>query len=393
MGQPHSYTREDVIEFQCHGGPVVTRAVLQAVLRAGARLAEPGEFTKRAFLNGRLDLAEAEAVMALVRSRTEASRRAAVEALGGRLSGQVRRLQERLTRAIAQVEAGVDFPDEEIDASPYGSLRGECQAIDEDLARLVGSAHAGKILRQGLKVVIAGRPNVGKSSLLNALLREDRAIVTAVPGTTRDAIEEPLDLSGVPVRLVDTAGLRATTDPVESLGVERTRQWLTAADVILAVVDVSEPLRDEDRRLLESLGAVPAIVVLNKSDLLSVDGGLSPELEREVAGLALGRERVLVSAATGAGLDRLEQALIAFVYAGSAEAPEEALVGSVRNEESLRRARSAVGEAVTTLARGLAEDLAVVDLREAWSALGEITGETVDEGILDRLFAEFCVGK
>ncbi len=391
MRRPRSYTREDVVEFQCHGGPMVVRRVLEEVLAAGAKLAQPGEFTKRAFLNGRLDLAEAEAVMAVIRARTEASLRAALENLGGRLSARVRALQERLTRAIAQVEAGVDFPDDEVDESPFGPLRGECEAIRGSLAELIASAHTGKILRQGLKVVLAGRPNVGKSSLLNALLREGRAIVTPVPGTTRDAIEETLDLRGVPVRLVDTAGLRATADPVESLGVERSREWLRAADIVLAVVDGSEGLHEEDRQLLRELRD-GAIVLANKVDLLP-GGRLPPELAAELVHHSGGRPLVAVSAATGEGLGSLEDELLRFVYAGGAEAPEEALVGSVRAEEALRRALGALDQAFATLSQGLPDDLAVVDLREAWGALGEVTGETVTEDILDRLFAEFCVGK
>lgn len=391
MRGPRSYTREDVVEFQCHGGPLVVRRVLEEVLAAGARLARPGEFTKRAFLNGRLDLAEAEAVMGVIRARTEASLRAAMGGLGGRLSARVRALQERLTRAIAQVEAGVDFPEDEIDDSPFGPLRPECAVIRAAVAALVASAHTGKILRNGLKVVIAGRPNVGKSSLLNALLREGRAIVTAVPGTTRDAIEETLDLRGVPVRLVDTAGLRETADPVESLGVERSVEWVKAADIVLAVIDASQGLNDEERRFLGE-SREKTVVVANKVDLL--DGGrLSAGLLEEVGRLVGGRPVVPVSAATGQGLPALEDELLGFVYSGGAEAPEEALVSSVRVEEALRRGLAALDQALATLDQRLPEDLAVVDLREAWAALGEITGDTVSEEILDRLFADFCVGK
>ena len=391
MRGPRSYTREDIVEFQCHGGPLVVRRVLEEVLLAGARLAQPGEFTKRAFLNGRLDLAEAEAVMAVIRARTEASLRAAVEGLGGRLSARVRALQDRLVRAISKVEAGVDFPDDEVDESAFGPLRGECEDLRSSLAALIDSAHTGKILRHGLKVVLAGRPNVGKSSLLNALLREGRAIVTPVPGTTRDAIEETLDLRGVPVRLVDTAGLRETTDPVESLGVERSVEWLKSADIVLAIVDATQGLNEQDRRLLTE-AREKTVVVANKVDLL--EGRRPPAgLLEEIEQLTGGRPVVAVSAVIGHGLDSLEEELLRFVFSGGAEAPEEALVSSVRVEEALRRALGDLDQAVAALAQGLPEDLAVVDLREAWGALGEITGDTVSEDILDRLFADFCVGK
>ncbi|MHB0884787.1 MAG: tRNA uridine-5-carboxymethylaminomethyl(34) synthesis GTPase MnmE [Bacillota bacterium] len=391
MRRPRSYTREDVVEFQCHGGPLVVRRVLDAVLSAGARLAVPGEFTKRAFLNGRLDLAEAEAVMAVIRARTEASLRAAMEGLGGRLSARVRALQDQLVRAIAQVEAGVDFPEDEIDESPFGPLRGECEGLRSSLAELLASAHTGKILRHGLKVVLAGRPNVGKSSLLNALLREGRAIVTPIPGTTRDAIEETLDLRGVPVRLVDTAGLRETTDPVESLGVERSVGWLKSADVALTIIDATQGLNEQDRRLLTEVRE-KAVVVANKVDLL--EGARLPvRLSEELGRLTGGRPVLAVSAVTGQGLAALEDELLRFVFSGGAEAPEEALVSSARVEEALRRGLAALDQAVATLGQGLPEDLAVVDLREAWAALGEITGDTVSEEILDRLFADFCVGK
>ncbi len=382
MPAPRTYTRQDVVEIDCHGGPIPLRQVLELCLARGARLAGPGEFTLRAFLNGRIDLAQAEAVADMVEARTAAGLRVALAQLDGQLSAHVRAVRSHLLEALAYVEASIDFEEDEI--PPYdlsSALEGACHSLDE----LLAGTERGIIYRQGVRAAIVGRPNVGKSSLLNALLRTDRAIVTPIPGTTRDTLEETINLNGIPLVLVDTAGIRDhARDPVEGLGIERSRAALARSDLALLVIDGSAPLNAQDREITALIGDKPAILVLNKADLPRV---------AVVEGVLPAAPRVAVSALTGDGIADLERAIEEMVLGGAVAVADQASVGSPRHRDVLRRARRHVAEALLTCRAGLPLDLLSIDLRAATDALGEITGETVSDTLLETIFARFCVGK
>ncbi len=382
MKAPRTYTRQDVAEINCHGGIAPLRRILELCLREGARLASPGEFTLRAFVNGRIDLAQAEAVLDIVRAKTEAGLRVAVGQLEGRLSDQVRALRRQLVDVLAYLEATIDFEEHEI---PERDIAPDLEAARRQLEKLLAHADQGIIYRQGIRTAIVGKPNVGKSSLLNALLRTSRAIVTPIPGTTRDTLEETLNLQGIPLVLVDTAGIVADTeDVIERLGIERSRSALAQADLALLVVDGSEPLTDADRQIAGLAADKTAILVINKIDLPRVVGGfdLLPEAPR-----------VEISALTGEGLEELEEAIVEVVFSGQVLAADEPLVSSPRHKNILKRALDHVVSAGETHVRGMPADFVAIDLTSAVNALGEITGETVTEDLLEVIFSEFCVGK
>ncbi|HEY7984316.1 MAG TPA: tRNA uridine-5-carboxymethylaminomethyl(34) synthesis GTPase MnmE, partial [Ktedonobacterales bacterium] len=402
MRAPHTYTREDVVEVDAHGGPLLLRRILALALAAGARAARPGEMTLRAFLNGRLDLAQAEAVMALIQAESAAGLRLALRQLSGDLSARVQAARAPALEALVRIEAALDFPEDEVpqpDRAALAALTGQAQA---GVAALLAGAERGLLLRQGARVAILGRPNVGKSSLLNALVGHDRAIVTPVAGTTRDTIEETATLGGVALHLVDTAGLVESDDPVERIGVERTRAAAATADVALFVLDGSQPLAPADHAAAADLrargfgapadgtavdGAVrPLLLVLNKDDL--------PPALSEAQARALWPAAPLVRTSTRRpeGVRPLQDALAALLGGGDA-ASEDPLVASVRHRDALRRAAEALATAADALAAGIPLDLVALDLRGALEALGEITGETATADLLDRIFAEFCIGK
>ncbi len=385
MRAPHSYTGEDVVELQCHGGQLAVRRVLEQTLQAGARLAEPGEFTRRAFLNGRLDLSQAEAVVDLIRAKTDRAMAAAVAHLGGSLREAVSAVRSRLLEMMAHVEADIDFPELELEVQTREEIAAGCDEALAAVERLLGGARAGRILREGLRVVLAGRPNVGKSSLLNRLVRENRAIVTAVPGTTRDVIAEWVELGGVPVQLSDTAGIRDTDDPVEQIGVERTREALRQAHLVLVVVDCAAGLLPEDREWIRELPATASrIGVANKIDL-------NPAFPLSELTEALGGAPVVaVSAERCTGISELEAEIAR--HAGALDAGEELLVNA-RQAEAIGRAAAHLREAREALAQGVGVELVGIDLRAAWMALGEVTGETADDDLLDQIFSRFCIGK
>lgn len=382
---PHSYTGEEVVELACHGSDLVLRQVLRGLLAAGAVPAEPGEFTQRAFLNGRLDLAAAEAVIDVIRARTDAALRVATGQLGGRLSREIAGLRATLIELLAEIEVAIDFPDDE-EPPADAAVAARAAAVRERAAELLRTADAGRLYREGAALVLAGRPNVGKSSLLNALLGEERAIVTATPGTTRDVIEESLNLRGIPVRAIDTAGLRETVDPVERLGVERTHAQVAAADLVVWVVDASEGLTDADRALASGLADRRVVVAANKVDL-----GDRLELAdlRSVVGEAV--PVVWVSAQTGEGLPKLEETLAETLRGGAA--PESIWVSNVRHEARLQQTVAALDRAREAAEAGFHQAAVALDLRLAAEALGEITGETVTEDTITQIFARFCVGK
>lgn len=382
MPAPHTYTCQDVAEIHCHGGMVAVRTVLSLVLAQGARLAEPGEMTLRAFLNGRVDLAQAEAVLGIVRASTQASLEVAMEQLAGGLSGEVRRIREPLLLALAHLEASLDFPEDEIPPCDVPASLGEALT---GLRQLLEEADRGILYREGIRTAIVGRPNVGKSSLLNALLRVQRAIVTPIPGTTRDTLEETLNVRGVPLVLVDTAGLRTHTgDLVEQLGMERSRAALAQADLVLWVVDVSEPLTEADWAIEPLVRGKPTLVVCNKCDLPQVT---------DAADLLPDAPHVRISALTGAGLDALEEEILRQVLGGPVQGRRLPRVSQVRHRELLRQALEHVQSALEAHGEGLPADFLCIDLHAALQALGQITGETVSEDLLQTIFSQFCLGK
>jgi tRNA modification GTPase len=387
MRGPKSYTREDVVEIHCHGGPVPMKKILALTLQYGARLSEPGEFTKRAFLNGRLDLSQAEAVMDIIRAKTDASLRMAVGHLSGTLSGKIRGMRHDILRMIANLEATIDFPEEDIEVMAAQDVKVAVIHLLVELNQLLATKETGRILREGLETVIIGKPNVGKSSLLNALLKEKRAIVTDIPGTTRDVIEEYVNISGVPLKIVDTAGIRETSDIIEQMGVEKTKEFIVSADLILLLLDASLPLSAEDREVLTMLSGKQAIVLVNKTDLpvlLNLD---------EVYTYISDKKVLKISVMEGIGLVELEQVIVDMVYGGEIEQKEGAFITNLRQANLLEQAKQYLEAAIETIDQLMPPDCIVIDLKDSWDKLGEITGDTVGEDIIDQIFTQFCIGK
>ena len=381
---PHSYTREDVVEIHCHGGALPLRRTLELALQAGARLAEPGEFTLRAFLNGRIDLAQAEATLDLIQARTQTGLQLALDQLGGGLSRQVQAARNDLIGALAYLTALVDFPEDDV---PEQEVLVPLRAALAQTERLYRGADQGMVYRYGARAVLVGRPNAGKSSLLNALLQVDRAIVTPVAGTTRDTLEETANLDGVPVVLIDTAGITETDDPVERIGVERSQRALATADIVLLVVDQSAPLTEEDMAIAALTHGRPTILVGNKADQPSL---LNPA--PLIAAHSTLQAHVITSAATGAGLSELG-GTVARTLLGNSGLTGETLVTNPRHRDALNRSVEHLQSAVQALESGIPIDLVAVDVTAAVQALGEVTGETVGEDLLATIFSRFCIGK
>lgn len=385
MPKPHSYTQQDVIEIQAHGGIVPLRRILQLVLSLEARPAEAGEMTLRAFLNGRLDLAQAEAVLDIIESKTDAALRVAAEQLNGALSGQVAEVRWALLDILAFLEASIDFVEDEI---PFQDVVGPLTGIAGQLDRLLKSADHGQIYRQGVKAAIVGRPNVGKSSLLNALLRGERAIVTDIPGTTRDTLEETANVEGIPLVLVDTAGIRTeTSDEVERIGVERSQAALKRADIALMVVDGSCKLERSDWDIETLVQPKPGLLVINKTDLQTTRQVEPPP------DFYAGALRVRISALAGEGIDKLETAISELILGGHVTLADTPMVSNPRHKALIQSALAHTQDAIAGQQQGLTPDLVSIDVREAVEALGEITGETVTEDLLDTIFSKFCIGK
>ncbi|WP_339188265.1 tRNA uridine-5-carboxymethylaminomethyl(34) synthesis GTPase MnmE [Bacillus sp. FSL M8-0025] len=385
---PRTFTREDVIEINCHGGIVTVNQVLQLALREGARLAEPGEFTKRAFLNGRIDLSQAEAVMDLIRAKTDRAMNVAMNQMEGRLSALVRRLRSEILETLAHVEVNIDYPEyDDVEEMTHQILVEKATAVKKEIETLLRTSEQGKILREGLSTVIIGRPNVGKSSLLNSLVHEAKAIVTDIPGTTRDVIEEYVNVRGVPLRLVDTAGIRETEDIVERIGVERSRQVLKEADLILLVLNYSEELSEEDVKLFEAVEGMDVIVILNKTDL---EAKIDTERVRE---LANGRPVVTTSLLKEEGINDLEEAIQSLFYTGAIESDDLTYVSNTRHISILQQAKRAIEDALSGIEQDVPIDMVQIDLTRCWELLGEIIGDSVHESLIDQLFSQFCLGK
>jgi len=390
MPSPHSYTGEDVVEIHCHGGPFLLERVCEQLIALGARLAQPGEFTRRAFLNGKLDLAQAEAVLDTIRAKTANGLRMAQEQLQGTLSKEIDGLRERLIGLLAHLEAAIDFTEEDITFVSGEALTGQLEQAVAVLVRLADSATEGRIFRDGLTTAIIGRPNVGKSSLLNALLRTDRAIVTAIPGTTRDVLEEAVNIRGIPVRLFDTAGLRETDDPVEHEGIARSLKTLGEADLVLLVLDGSVPLTEEDRDLIRRCREMNLLLVVNKIDL---GPGLPVELFDEDRPHGGTVRTVRISAKTGAGLDDLRDTIRSMFVRPDFEPNEAAVVTTLRHRTCVLNAADALRRSLQSVQEHLSNEFIAMDLRGAIDALGEITGAVTTDDILERIFSEFCIGK
>ncbi|AYG01371.1 tRNA uridine-5-carboxymethylaminomethyl(34) synthesis GTPase MnmE [Lactococcus allomyrinae] len=383
MRAPKTFTREDIVEINTHGGIAVTQEILQVLLRNGARLAEPGEFTKRAFLNGRMDLAQAESVMDLIRAKTDKAANIAVKQLDGSLSHLINSIRREILEALAQVEVNIDYPEYDDVETMTSQMLVEKTAHFEQLLRgLLATSRRGKILREGLKTAIIGRPNVGKSSLLNQLLREEKAIVTDIAGTTRDSITEFANIGGVPLELIDTAGIRETDDVVEAIGVERSKKALSEADLVLLVLNASEQLTKNDEELLELSANTNRIILLNKTDL-------SEKIEID----KLPVDFIRISALKNENLDAVEQRINSIFFAGEIEAADGNVLSNARHVALVEKALSALTEANNSLYQGLPVDLVQVDITRCWQLLGEITGEAAPDELITQLFSQFCLGK
>ncbi|MDP4161496.1 MAG: tRNA uridine-5-carboxymethylaminomethyl(34) synthesis GTPase MnmE [Bacillota bacterium] len=388
MKGPKTFTKEDVVEINCHGGIVSVNRVLQLVLKNGARLAEPGEFTKRAFLNGRIDLSQAEAVMDLIRAKTDRAMNVALGQMEGRLSKLIRKLRQEILETLAHVEVNIDYPEyDDVEEMTHHMLLEKASLVRSELKKLLQTSEQGKILREGLSTVIVGRPNVGKSSLLNSLVHENKAIVTDIPGTTRDVIEEYVNVRGVPLRLLDTAGIRETEDIVERIGVEKSRQVLKEADLILLVLNYADSLTVEDENIFKAVSGLDVIVIVNKTDL---PGKIDSDRVRE---LAKGHKIVTTSLLDDKGVDELEEAISSLFFEGSLESGDMTYVSNSRHIALLHQALQLMEDAIQGVEMGTPIDIVQIDLTRTWELLGEIIGESIHESLIDQLFSQFCLGK
>ena len=388
MRAPKTFTREDVVEINCHGGLVSVKKVLNLVLANGARLADPGEFTKRAFLNGRIDLSQAEAVMDLIRAKTDRAMNVALNQMEGRLSKLVQKLRQEILETLAHVEVNIDYPEyDDVEEMTHNMLIEKASFVRDELRKLLQTAEQGKILREGISTVIVGRPNVGKSSLLNSFVQENKAIVTDIPGTTRDVIEEYVNVRGVPLRLVDTAGIRETEDIVERIGVEKSRAVLKEADLILLVLNYAEEISAEDENIFAATKGMDVIVIVNKTDLPQQ---IDLERVKELAGNA---PIVTTSLLEDSGVDELEEAISSLFFAGELEASDLTYVSNTRHIALISQALNTIQDAITAIEDGVPIDLVQIDLTRSWELLGEIIGDTVSESLIDQLFSQFCLGK
>lgn len=388
MLAPKTFTREDVVEINCHGGIVATNRILQLLLVNGARLAEPGEFTKRAFLHGRIDLTQAESVMDLIRAKTDRSMKIALNQLDGNLSHLIDSLRKDILDVLAQVEVNIDYPEyDDVEEMTTKLLKEKAIEIKQRIEQLLKTASQGKIMREGLATALVGRPNVGKSSLLNHLLHEDKAIVTDVAGTTRDVIEEYVNVSGVPLKLIDTAGIRETDDKVEKIGVERSKKAIEQSDLVLLVLNAAESLTKEDLELIRLTNDKKRIIILNKTDL-------EEKLDRkELAEISENAPVYATSILKNEGVEALEAAISKLFFNGIENSQSTVMVTNARHIALLKKAQNSLDSVLEGISSGMPVDLVQIDMTEAWNLLGEITGESYEDELLDQLFSQFCLGK
>lgn len=384
---PYSYTAEDVVEIQCHGSMVSLRKILSLVLKNGARIAESGEFTKRAFLNGRLDLSQAEAVIDLIRAKSDKSFDVALNQLEGNFSKEIRKIRAELMNSLVNITVNIDYPDEDIEQLTFENLVSDLTSVRVKVEKMLQTSNTGRIMSEGLKISIIGKPNVGKSSLMNALLKETRAIVTSVPGTTRDTIEEMLTIRGIPVKLTDTAGIRHTEDIIEKIGIEKSKEAFNNADLIIFMADRSRVLDEEDFSILSHIGEKKAIVILNKTDLPKAFD------ETEIEKLLPKAYIIEASVANGEGIEELENVVENLVYGGEVKQSDSMMVTNVRHKNLLEEADSSLADAIEMAKACQPLELLEIDASRAYECLGAIIGEAVEEDIINEVFARFCLGK
>ncbi|AYO32129.1 tRNA uridine-5-carboxymethylaminomethyl(34) synthesis GTPase MnmE [Biomaibacter acetigenes] len=384
---PNTYTREDMVEINCHGGMTAQRKILELTIRYGARVAEPGEFTKRAFLNGRIDLSQAEAVIDVIRSKTDRALVLANRQLAGGFSEKINSIRRDLLEIMAHIEANIDFPEDDIPETDPEIIKSEIIKSKGKIEELIKNTGSSKILREGISTLILGRTNVGKSSLLNALLREERAIVTDVPGTTRDIIEEYINIKGIPVKVIDTAGIRETSDLVEKIGVERAKRYLKEAEMVLLIMDASMEITDEDRNIFEMVKDKFTIGVINKVDLpAKID-------EKEVKRLLPGKKVIKISALKEQGIEELKNEIYNSIVEQIGPIDENTIIAGQRQKQALEAARNSLERAMESMKVKMPVEIIEIDIREAWEKLGEITGDTVSDDIINAIFENFCIGK
>ena len=387
MKGPNSYTTEDVIEINCHGGFISVKKILELILSKDVRLADQGEFTKRAFLNGRIDLAQAEAIIDVINAKTDMAHTVAQSQLEGSLSKKIKDLRFNVTEILAQITVSLDFPDEDVEHITYNTLKEKTIDLQKEINKLYDTSESGKILRDGLKTVIVGKPNVGKSSLLNAILGENRAIVTDIPGTTRDVIEEFVNIKCIPLKIVDTAGIRETEDVVERIGVEKSREFFSAADLSIVVLDSSRSLDPEDMEILESVQPNKTIVLLNKTDL---DRVIDLDKIKEY----IAEENVIeISALQHEGIEKIHDKIEEMVFAGTVRNSSDLVVTNSRHKDALYKAKQSIEDALNAIESYMPLDFVEVDFKNIWDYLGYINGDTVTEDLLDTIFSNFCIGK
>lgn len=387
MKGPNSYTTEDVIEINCHGGFISVKKILELILSKDVRLADQGEFTKRAFLNGRIDLAQAEAIIDVINAKTDMAHTVAQSQLEGSLSKKIKDLRFNVTEILAQITVSLDFPDEDVEHITYNTLKEKTIDLQKEINKLYDTSESGKILRDGLKTVIVGKPNVGKSSLLNAILGENRAIVTDIPGTTRDVIEEFVNIKGIPLKIVDTAGIRETEDVVERIGVEKSREFFSAADLSIVVLDSSRSLDPEDIEILESVQPNKTIVLLNKTDL---DRVIDLDKIKEY----IAEENIIeISALQHEGIEKIHDKIEEMVFAGTVRNSSDLVVTNSRHKDALYKAKQSIEDALNAIESYMPLDFVEVDFKNIWDYLGYINGDTVTEDLLDTIFSNFCIGK
>lgn len=387
MKGPNSYTTEDVIEINCHGGFISVKKILELILSKDVRLADQGEFTKRAFLNGRIDLAQAEAIIDVINAKTDMAHTVAQSQLEGSLSNKIKSLRHDITEMLAHITVSIDFPDEDVEHITYNTLKERSLELQKEINTLYDTSESGKILRDGLKTVIVGKPNVGKSSLLNAVLGENRAIVTDIPGTTRDIIEEFVNIKGIPLKIVDTAGIRETEDVVEKIGVEKSKEFFSSADLSIVVLDSSRKLDIEDIEILKAVQPNKTIVLLNKTDLNQV-------IEIEKVKEYIDEENIInISALQNEGIEKIHDKIEDMVFAGTVRNSSDLVVTNSRHKDALYKAKQSICDAIMAIESHMPLDFIEVDFKNIWDYLGYINGDTLTEDLLDTIFSNFCIGK